>query len=147
MEVPPALAAAHSRYEGAAGRAWTAVLPGPATAFMDRWELRLDGPPAHGVMALVLPVLRADGSRAVLKLQPVTAESEGEPDDITATGDVPRAVRRRFDLMTEVLGLDRERARGWTLARVPQNTLWEVREGETAVQPAQTAIARALLTR
>lgn len=58
-----------------------------------------------------------------------------------------RAVRRRFEVMTEVLGLDRERARGWTLARVLQNALWDVRDGETALDPVQSAIARALLTR
>lgn len=56
-----------------------------------------------------------------------------------------RAVRRRFEVMTEVLGLDRERARGWTLARVLQNAL-DVEDGETALDPVQTAIARALLT-
>ena len=39
-------------------------------------------------------------------------------------------VRWRFDLMTEVLGLDRERARAWTLGRVLQNCLWDVEDGE-----------------
>jgi streptomycin 6-kinase len=46
--------------------------------------------------------------------------------DVVATGDVRRAVRRRFDLMTEVLDLDRRRAAGWTLGRVLQNRLWDV---------------------
>ena len=40
-----------------------------------------------------------------------------------ATGNVTRAVLRRFDLLTEVLGLDRQRAIGWTLGRVLQNAL------------------------
>jgi streptomycin 6-kinase len=31
--------------------------------------------------------------------------------------------------MTEVLGLDRDRARAWTLGRVLQNALWAVEEG------------------
>ena len=31
-----------------------------------------------------------------------------------------RALLRRFDLMTEILGLDRSRAAGWTLGRVLQ---------------------------
>ncbi|GAA2293128.1 aminoglycoside phosphotransferase family protein [Streptomyces kunmingensis] len=35
----------------------------------------------------------------------------------------------RFDAMTEVLGLDRERARAWTLGRVLQNALWDVEDG------------------
>ncbi|GAA2342178.1 aminoglycoside phosphotransferase family protein [Streptomyces cuspidosporus] len=308
IEVPRALAASQSRYEGAAGRAWIAALPGLAAGYLDRWELRPDGPPMHGVCALVLPVVRADGTPAVLKLQLLTEESAGEAaalrawggrgavrllrddpdtgtmllerldparslsavaddmsaarvlagllarlsrtpgppglrrlgdiaaamldradgaaavlgdpedarlvrdcaaavrevaqepgdrllhwdlhydnvlaprapdagagaegrgpwlaidpkplvgdpgfeifpalynrwDDITATGDVPRAVRRRFDVMTEVLGLDRRRARAWTLGRVLQNTLWEVAGGARAVDPVRAAIARAL---
>ncbi len=38
-------------------------------------------------------------------------------------------VHRRFEGMTDVLGLDRERARAWTLGRVLQNCLWEVENG------------------
>lgn len=304
IEVPRALAASQSRHEGAAGRAWVAALPGLVAGYLDRWELRPDGPPMHGVCALVLPVVRADGTPAVLKSQLLTEETvdeaaalrawggrgavrllrddpdtgtmllerldparplsavaddtaavevlagllarlgeapappglrhladiaaamldrvpgavaalgapedarlvrdcaaavrevAGEPgdrllhwdlhydnvlappapdadgrgpwlaidpkplvgdpgfelfpalhnrwDDITATGDVPRAVRRRFDVMTEALGLDRERARAWTLGRVLQNALWEVAGGARAVHPVGAAIARAL---
>ena len=49
--------------------------------------------------------------------------------------------------MTEVLGLDRQRATGWTLGRVLQNALWAVKGGETVLELSQTAIARALLER
>ncbi|MEV7971217.1 aminoglycoside phosphotransferase family protein [Sphaerisporangium sp. NPDC088356] len=303
ITVPEALAASQSRYNGESGRRWVAGLPDLAVLFLDRWRLRPDGRPAHGVAALVLPVLRADGTPAALKLQPADDESRGEPvalrawagngavnlldhdpgtgtmllerleaarplsslpddtvalrilagllarlvalpapdgmrtlaeiaaamveelpkalpslrdpsdrrllqtcaasvrevlgepgdrllhwdlhydnvlaahpstgrepwlaidpkplagdpgfdllpaldnrwDDIVATGDVPRAVRRRFDLMTEILGLDRRRATAWTLGRVLQNGLWDVKDGETALRPVQTAIAEALL--
>lgn len=68
-------------------------------------------------------------------------------DEVVATGDVARAVLRRFDLLTEVLGLDRLRATGWTLGRVLQNALWDIEDGETALDPAQIAIATALLHR
>lgn len=51
-------------------------------------------------------------------------------------------VRWRFDLMTEVLGLDRGRARAWTLGRVLQNGLWA-----RSVVPEHAAIARTLLGR
>ena len=68
-------------------------------------------------------------------------------DEVVATGDVARAVLRRFDLLTEVLGLDRQRATGWTLSRVLQNALWDIEDGETALNPAQITIARALLHR
>jgi streptomycin 6-kinase len=305
VEVPDALTASHEENFGGTGRAWVAALPALAGAHLERWRLRPDGPPAHGVVALVLPVLREDGTPAALKLQPVDEETRGEPvalrawdgagavrlleadpdtgamllerldasrslsaveddmaatatlagilarlaavpaprelrrlsdvaagmlrrvpdalprladpgdarltdtcagavrellgepgdrllhwdlhydnvlaataagergpwlaidpkplagdpgfdlfpalhnrwDDIVATGDVPRAVRRRFDLMTEVLGLDRRRATGWTLGRVLQSTLWAVESGGTAPWPVHAAIAGALLAR
>ncbi|MFJ8849749.1 aminoglycoside phosphotransferase family protein [Streptomyces sp. NPDC102437] len=301
IDVPGAFAASYSKNGGASARTWLAALPGLADDFLDRWSLRLDGPSAHGMASLVLPVTRADGTRAVLKLQEATednidaapglrawngngvvhlldhdpdtgtmllerldsarplsavadeaaavqilaellarlvvvdapagfrrladiaaamleevprslpmlhdpaerrlvrtcasavAELVGEPgdrllhwdlhydnvlagqrepwlaidpeplagdpgfdllpalhnrwDDIVATRDVPRAVLRRFDLLTEVLGLDRQRATGWTLGRVLQNALWDIEDGERALDPAQTAIADALLAR
>jgi streptomycin 6-kinase len=56
-------------------------------------------------------------------------------------------VRRRFDLLTEVLGLDRVRATGWTLGRLLQNALWDVEDGATALAPASVAVAAALLDR
>ncbi|AUG76250.1 hydroxyurea phosphotransferase [Kitasatospora sp. MMS16-BH015] len=76
IRVPEALAAS---YRGDLGQAWVTALPVLAESFLDRWDLRLDGPPAHGVVALVLPVIRADGSLAMLKLQPVDEETRGEP--------------------------------------------------------------------
>jgi len=68
--------------------------------------------------------------------------------DVIATGDVSGAIRRRFDLMTDVVGLDRDRARAWTLARVLQNTVWELAEGATqwSTEPDR-AIAEVLLAR
>ncbi|MEU3503864.1 aminoglycoside phosphotransferase family protein [Streptomyces hundungensis] len=283
-----------------------AALPTLAKEFLDRWNLRLDGPPMRGAVALVLPVLQADTSPAVLKVQPVDEETRDEPvalrvwdgrhavellnaapdsgvillerldatrslatvpdgtaalerlsellahlstepapaglrpladiaqamldqvpsysrslaapserrllatcaaamrelldepgdrllhwdlhydnvlaplpssrvagrspwlaidpkplagdpgfellpalrnrwDDVTATADVSRAVRHRFHLMTEVVGLDRERAAAWTLGRVLQNCLWDIENGAAALDPEQTAIAQALL--
>ncbi|MFJ5268086.1 aminoglycoside phosphotransferase family protein [Streptomyces sp. NPDC088358] len=79
IDVPDALAASQHRYNGAAGRAFVAALPRRAAHFLDRWELRADGPSMHGVTALVLPVRRADDTPAVLKLQFLDEESAGEP--------------------------------------------------------------------
>ncbi|HEY4457534.1 MAG TPA: aminoglycoside phosphotransferase family protein [Pseudonocardiaceae bacterium] len=59
----------------------------------------------------------------------------------------PGAVLRRFDLLTEVLGLDRHRATGWTLGRVLQNALWDIEDGKTRLDPAQVAIATVLSSR
>ncbi|WP_281894220.1 aminoglycoside phosphotransferase family protein [Phytohabitans aurantiacus] len=298
LRVPDELVATHSKYFGDAGRVWLDNLPGLAADLIERWELRRDGTPICGAVALIVPVVRADGTPAMLKIQPVDDETVGEPvalrawngagavrlleyeaesgslllerlgdrtladvpsdldalriiselllrlnarpapddvrrmvdvgaamldrvpvalatdanqdrrrlirdcaaalrevlpepgdrllhwdlhfdnvlagerepwlaidpkplagdpgfellaglhnrwDDVVATGDVPRAVRRRFDLMTEVLGLDRERAVAWTLARVLQNKLWEV-ESEDATFHAgfDEAVAAAL---
>jgi streptomycin 6-kinase len=42
----------------------------------------------------------------------------------------PADTRWRFDAMTEVMGLDRDRAKAWTLGRVLQNALWSVEDGE-----------------
>jgi len=49
--------------------------------------------------------------------------------------------------MTEVLGLDRERARAWTLGRVLQNSPWDLEDGDTELDEQQVAVARLLLSR
>ncbi|MEU6553041.1 aminoglycoside phosphotransferase family protein [Streptomyces sp. NPDC046915] len=53
-------------------------------------------------------------------------------------------VRWRFDALTEVLGLDRARARAWTLGRLLQNCLWDVESGRE-LQGRQLEIGRRLL--
>ena len=303
FSVPDALAASHGKFFGDSGHAWVAALPRLAADCLDRWALRSDGPPMCGAVALVLPVRLADGTAAVLKLQPIDEETTGEPaalrawdghgavrllrhdpnsgamllerldadhtlatvpddlaalqilsellarltavtapprmrrladiaaamldrvphalallpttdrpliqrcagavtellpeagdrllhwdlhydnvlashpadhrepwlaidpkplagdpgfellaalhnrwDDVVATGNVPRAIRIRFDQMTEVLGLDRQRAAGWTLGRVLQNMLWEAESGDTVWHTdPDRAVAQALL--
>ena len=77
--VPAELAALHEKYSGEAGRTWIAGLPTLAAAYLDRWHLRIDGPVAAGAVALIIPVRCGDGSKAVLKLQPVDDETGGEP--------------------------------------------------------------------
>ncbi|OON78766.1 hydroxyurea phosphotransferase [Streptomyces tsukubensis] len=52
----------------------------------------------------------------------------------------------RFDAMTEVLGLDRERARAWTLARALQDFLWNI-EDEEPLTVEDVIVARLLLGR
>lgn len=298
-EVPPSLVASYARAFGEEGRIWIAGLPALAAELLERWELRRDGAVGAGEASLVVPVLRADGSRAVLKLQLPRAETAaaliglstwngvgavrllghdpdtssmllerldaartltsvedddvamgilaalqarlvsvpappglrglgdvatemlervpraitaladpaerqllrgwaaavgelakepgdrmlhwdlhygnvlaaqrepwlaidpeplaGDPgfdlwpaldsgwEDVVAKGDAPRVVRRRFDLLTEVLGLDRARASGWTLGRLLQNALWDIDDGRTALDPSSVVMARALL--
>src|SRR5438094_826847 len=76
--VPAELAASHAKHDGEAGRMWVARLPELAAHYLDCWHLRRDGPAAFGVVSLVLPVRRLDGTPAALKLQPVNEENAGE---------------------------------------------------------------------
>lgn len=298
VEIPDGLVRAQIGYEGDGGREFIAGLPARAAEFLERWDLRRTGPGMHGTTALVLPVERADGSAAVLKLGRVDEESAGEPlalrawdgrgcvrlwEHDAATGalllerlderrplselaereprqavrvvgellvrltgvrapagvrglggvaagmleSVPAALERvvagrarglvadcaaalaevagepgdrllhwdlhygnvlagggggrgpwlaidpkplagdpgfellpairnefaadevrwRFDALTGALGLDRERARAWTLGRVLQNVLWDVAEGESEPEEEQLLVAEALLGR
>ncbi|WP_052847748.1 aminoglycoside phosphotransferase family protein [Streptomyces avicenniae] len=301
IEVPPALAASWTRHLGDDGTAHAATLPALLGDLIDRWDLRPDGTPATGEASFVLPVLRRDGTRAVLKAQPPREETTaallglrtwrgngivrlldhdpasstmllerlddtrtlasvadddtatgilaalqarlvalpappglrtlhdiaaamldatpraataladpaerrllhdwaaavaelhgtsgdrllhwdlhhgnvlaadrepwlaidpeplaGDPgfdlwpaldsrwDDVVVPGGVHRVVRRRFDQLTEALGLDRDRATGWTLGRLLQNALWDVEDGETALAPPAVALAEALTDR
>ncbi|WP_372450412.1 aminoglycoside phosphotransferase family protein [Streptomyces griseochromogenes] len=79
IEVPGELSASHEKFNGDAGRAFVADLPRRAEEFLSRWKLRVDGPVMYGRASLVLPVTRADGGRAALKLQLLDEESAGEP--------------------------------------------------------------------
>ncbi|MFE4669507.1 aminoglycoside phosphotransferase family protein [Streptomyces sp. NPDC056716] len=88
IEIPKTFAAAQAKYNGESGRAFIARLPTLVADFLDRWSLRPDGRPMSGTAALVVPVVRADGSGAVLKLQLVDEETEGEPPALrTWNGD------------------------------------------------------------
>ena len=85
IDIPRELAASQEKYNGEAGRAFIAGLPERTARFLDHWDLRPDGPPMHGVSALVVPVVRsADGTAAVLKLQILDEESAGEPAALRA---------------------------------------------------------------
>ncbi|MTE17557.1 hydroxyurea phosphotransferase [Streptomyces sp. TRM43335] len=301
FEIPESLAASYIREFGGKGRSWIASLPALAAELLGRWELRRDGEARAGEASLVLPVLRRDGTRAVLKFQmprketaaaliglrvwggegvvrlldhdPVSstmllerldsartlasvedddvamgilaelqarlvcfpapqglrslgeiatdmlqqvpqavaalaepdhrqilrgwasavAELAGEPgdrmlhwdlhygnvlaaqrepwlaidpeplagdpgfdlwpaldsrwDDVVAQGNPLHVVRRRFDLLTDALGLDRARATGWTLGRLLQNSLWDIADGKATLAPSSLVVAESLLNR
>jgi streptomycin 6-kinase len=290
IDIPDGLVESQYTYAGDPGRAFIAGLPARVEEFVERWDLRVDGPAMHGMAALVLPVVRGDGTPAAVKFQILDEETEGEPvalrvwggdgavrlldhDDATGTmllerldsgrmldcvedsreavlviaellarltsGPAPEGMRRlsdiaadmlaqvpsalaavadpadralladcaaavrevageagdrllhwdlhfenvlaagrepwlaidpkplagdpgfdlkpaidnrfdadevvwRFDAMSGVLGLDRERARAWTLGRVLQDSLWEIEDGRPLV-PDHLETARRLL--
>ena len=307
MRVPDELVAYHLKWYGEAGRPWIDASPDLVVKCLEQWQLRVDGSLMNGAVALIVPVVREDGVRAVLKLQPqfekhivaepvalrawngngavrllehdaetgsmllerldATSSLANVPDDLealrilsellarlvavlappgvpllseigawllvrvqtaltrplsqpqrsllvkcaaalkevlpepgdrllhedlhffnilapgpddprepwlaidpnpiagdpgfdllpalhnrweeaVATGDVPRAIRRRFDLMTEVVGLDRDRAVAWTLARIAKEMLWDIDHDDTRwhSEPDKT-IALTLLAR
>ncbi|MFE3456244.1 aminoglycoside phosphotransferase family protein [Nocardiopsis aegyptia] len=81
ITVPAALAASTTEIFGPE---WAAALPGLTARQCDRWGLRPSGAPMHGLVSLVVPVRRADGSAAMLKMQPVDEETEGEPIALAA---------------------------------------------------------------
>ena len=66
-------------------------------------------------------------------------------DEVEKSGDVARAVRSRFDLMTDVLALDRRRAARWTLGRALQVMVWTIESGETHLPAIPSALAHVLL--
>jgi streptomycin 6-kinase len=67
-------------------------------------------------------------------------------DDLVRTGDLAGALLRRFDLMTDVLELDRSRAAAWTLGRVLQVAVWDlVRFNEGHIYPPHRTIAEVLI--
>ncbi|MFI5985364.1 aminoglycoside phosphotransferase family protein [Streptomyces sp. NPDC051555] len=78
VDIPDGLVEAQREYNGARGREFLDALPALAARFLERWELRRTGPAMHGMTALVLPVRRADGSAAVLKLVLPDEENAGE---------------------------------------------------------------------
>ncbi|MEV3856103.1 aminoglycoside phosphotransferase family protein [Streptomyces sp. NPDC050095] len=80
IDIPEGLVQSQYEYAGEAGRAFIAALPARVEEFVERWGLKVDGPPMHGMAALVLPVVRrADGVPAVVKFQVFDEETEGEP--------------------------------------------------------------------
>jgi streptomycin 6-kinase len=79
VDVPGELRARHQRFWGADALPWLDVAPALADSLLVLWSLTPDGPATHGAVAWIIPVRRADGTAAVLKLQPVDDETSGEP--------------------------------------------------------------------
>lgn len=65
-------------------------------------------------------------------------------DEVVATGDPVRAVRRRYDVMVDELALEPERALAWTYARLLQNGIWQAADGDTAIDAKQLLIGEAI---
>ncbi|MFE2418837.1 aminoglycoside phosphotransferase family protein [Streptomyces hokutonensis] len=107
IDIPAGLALSQESFNGEAGRAFIAELPHRAADFLSRWSLRLDGPSHYGMCALVLPVLRADGSRAALKLQYLDDETAGEPIALRTWAGEGAVRLLKYDTTTGTLLLER----------------------------------------
>ncbi|MFJ4435034.1 aminoglycoside phosphotransferase family protein [Streptomyces sp. NPDC088923] len=101
--VPARFAEGQRRYEGDAGAAFVAAAPAMAARRLERWSLRPDGSVRHGVAALVLPVRKTNGERAVLKVQLRTQETADEGAALRAW-DGDGAVRVLGEGVEEVAG-------------------------------------------
>ncbi|MDQ3402367.1 MAG: aminoglycoside phosphotransferase family protein [Actinomycetota bacterium] len=60
------------------GPRWLAALPGLAERHLDKWKLTPEGEAMNGFVSVVLPVRRADGTPAVLKIGWPHEEAEHE---------------------------------------------------------------------
>jgi streptomycin 6-kinase len=65
-------------------------------------------------------------------------------DDLVATGNVHQAIRDRYDLMLDVTGIDRDRAHHWTAARILQQILWALEDGNTPLDSELVTVAMTL---
>ena len=121
----------HARLIRACVSALEEVLPEPGDRLL-HWDLHYFN---------ILAPLSADRREPWLAIDPkplagdpgfeLLAALHNRWDEAVARGDLPRAIRRRFDLMTDVLGLERKRATAWTLARILQNMIWDVEHDDT----------------
>ncbi|MGP9020102.1 aminoglycoside phosphotransferase family protein [Streptomyces sp. BR1] len=107
IDIPEELVETLTEFNGEEGGAFAAALPGRVEEFAARWGLRPDGRPMHGMCALVLPVTADDGTPAVLKLQLVDEETEGEPVALRAWGGAGAARLLRHDEATGTMLLER----------------------------------------
>lgn len=64
--------------------------------------------------------------------------------EVTATGDVRTAVRRRFHTVVDAAGLDEERARDWVIVREAHNAMWAIEDGDRGELTAAIAIVKAV---
>jgi streptomycin 6-kinase len=74
IEIPAKLVRNHSEKSSD----WLAGLPEAVERYVDEWQLTVSGDPLSGEASLILPVVRRDGTAAMLKLQSVNEESESE---------------------------------------------------------------------
>lgn len=64
--------------------------------------------------------------------------------EAVATWDPGREARRRLELLAQVAGVERDRARAWTLVRVLQECVWALEDGAGSLPVVPVTVAEAL---
>ncbi|CAL9357154.1 hypothetical protein SUDANB121_00599 [Nocardiopsis dassonvillei] len=134
--------------------------PGEQAAALDRWSrTAADIAPEAGDRLLhwdlhyrnVLAPLPGTGRGPWLAIDPKPLVGDPGYELLPALWNRPprgpgaeRLLRRRFDLLTEAMRLDRDRARAWTLVRALENTVWSLEDDEPDIGHRMLAIGRAL---
>ncbi len=112
--------------EGEAGAAWLAALPGIVEELLGRWGCVPDGEVGHGGVGVIVPVRRATGESAVVKVSFPHPGNVHEPDAFVAWGG-----------RGAVLLHERDDGRfAMLLERVRPSTLAEIEDGDEVVAVA-----------
>jgi streptomycin 6-kinase len=82
--VPAEFAERIAGQHGDAGRVWIDGLPAAVESHLDQWALAPDGPAMYGYVGMVLPVRRAAGGRAGLKVSWLDGDRCWEADALAA---------------------------------------------------------------
>ncbi|NEA31975.1 aminoglycoside phosphotransferase family protein [Streptomyces sp. SID13031] len=117
VEVPVAFVREILEREGDAGRAWLEALPGLVDRALVRWGLTLSGRAMHGAVGVVVPVRRADGSTAVLKVSFPHPGNLAEPRALAAWAG--RGAVRLVEYDAQVFAMVLEKASGYSLRELP----------------------------
>ncbi|MDX6264139.1 MAG: streptomycin 6-kinase, partial [Kribbellaceae bacterium] len=117
IELPRPFVREISEREGESGRAWLDALPGLVDDALVRWELTPSGPAMHGAVGVVVPVLRADGSTAVLKVSFPHPGNLAEPRALATWAG--RGAVRLLEHDAEAFAMVLERAGSDSLRELP----------------------------
>ncbi|WP_035791854.1 aminoglycoside phosphotransferase family protein [Kitasatospora mediocidica] len=116
FQTPQLFARATVEREGERGAAWLAELPGIVAELLERWECVPDGEVAHGGVGVIVPVRRACGDAAVLKVSFPHPGNVHEPDAFAAWDG--RGAVRLYERDGTRFAMLLERVRASTLAEV-----------------------------
>lgn len=132
--VPGSLDFKGTQQLGEAGRAWRRSLPAVVAGIAEKWSLTVDAPFPKLSYNYVAPVLRPDGSPAVLKVwKPLDAEFRAEVE-VLRLYDGEGSIQL-FEVEDECRAMLLERAE-------PGTDLWQVESEDRQIEIAATTMRR-----